>query len=120
MAVSRASYEIRYVESVGVMRPERQKKTLETNKNHILLFYAENFRRPPEKIFWTARWIMGGYHERTQYPEWQTPYQEALLELDKKKLEAKIHLAEWKIFQRLQTISADSDHQGEGWRLPTR
>jgi hypothetical protein len=47
------------------------------------------------------------------YPEWQTPYQEALLELDKKKLEAKIHLAEWKIFQRLQSISADSDHQGE-------
>jgi CheY-like chemotaxis protein len=28
-------------------------------------------------------------------------------------LEAKIHLAEWKIFQRLQTISADSDHHEE-------
>jgi hypothetical protein len=47
------------------------------------------------------------------YPEWQTPYLEALLEADKQKLEAKIHLAEWKIFQRLQTISADSDHHGE-------
>ena len=47
------------------------------------------------------------------HPEWRTSYQEALLELDEKKLEAKIHLAEWKIFQRLQTISADSDHQGE-------
>jgi hypothetical protein len=47
------------------------------------------------------------------YPEWQTPYREALLEVDKQKLEAKIHLAEWKIFQRLQTISADSDHRGE-------
>ena len=47
------------------------------------------------------------------YPQWQTPYREALLEADKEKLEAKIHLAEWKIFQRLQTISADSDHHGE-------
>lgn len=48
-----------------------------------------------------------------RYPEWQVSYQGALLEGDKQKLEAKIHLAEWKIFQRLQTISADSDHQGE-------
>ncbi|MGB0002607.1 MAG: hypothetical protein WBQ04_20985 [Candidatus Acidiferrales bacterium] len=47
------------------------------------------------------------------YPEWQTAYQEALVEVDEQKLEAKIHLAEWKIFQRLQTISADSDHHGE-------
>jgi hypothetical protein len=48
-----------------------------------------------------------------RYPEWQKSYQEALLELDKQKLEAKIHLAEWKIFKRLQTISADSDHHEE-------
>jgi hypothetical protein len=48
-----------------------------------------------------------------RYPEWQKPYQEALLETDKQQLEAKIHFAEWKIFQRLQTISADSDHHGE-------
>ena len=47
------------------------------------------------------------------YPEWQTAYQEAFVEVDKQKLEAKIHLAEWKIFQRLQRISADSDHHGE-------
>ena len=47
------------------------------------------------------------------HPEWRTSYQEALLELDKKKLEAKIHLAESEIFQRLQIISADSDHHGE-------
>ena len=114
MAVSRASYEIRYVESVGVVRPERQKKTLETNKNHILLFYAENFRRPFVRK--TSGRLVGLWEvtmSELRYPEWQTPYQEALLELDKKKLEAKIHLAEWKIFQRLQTISADSDHQGE-------
>jgi len=48
-----------------------------------------------------------------RHPEWQKSYQEALLEADKQKLAAKIHLAEWKIFQRLQTISADSDHHGE-------
>jgi hypothetical protein len=50
---------------------------------------------------------------KLKYPEWQASYQEALLELDKKKLEARIHLAEWKIFRRLQTISADSNHQEE-------
>jgi len=48
-----------------------------------------------------------------RYAEWQTSYREALLEVNKEKLEAKIQLAEWKIFQRLQTISADSDHHGE-------
>ena len=48
-----------------------------------------------------------------RYPEWQALYQKALLEADTEKLEAKIHLAEWKIFKRLQTISADSDHHGE-------
>jgi hypothetical protein len=47
------------------------------------------------------------------YPEWQASYQEALLEVNKEKLEAKIRLAEWKIFQRLQRISADSDHHEE-------
>jgi hypothetical protein len=50
---------------------------------------------------------------KLKFPEWQTPYQEALLESDKKRLEAKIHLAEWKIFRRLQTISADNNHQEE-------
>jgi hypothetical protein len=47
------------------------------------------------------------------YAEWQTSYRDALLEVNKQKLEAKIQLAEWKIFQRLQTISADSDHHEE-------
>ena len=50
---------------------------------------------------------------KLKYPEWQTPYQEALLKSDKKKLEAKLHLAEWRIFRRLQTISADGNHQEE-------
>ena len=47
------------------------------------------------------------------YPEWQVPYQKALLETDKRTLEKKINIAEWKIFQRLQTISADADHHQE-------
>jgi hypothetical protein len=47
------------------------------------------------------------------YAEWQTSYRDALLEVNKQRLEAKIQLAEWKIFQRLQTISADSDHHEE-------
>jgi hypothetical protein len=47
------------------------------------------------------------------YPEWQVSYQEALLEADKRTLEKKIHFAEWKIFRRLQTISADADHHQE-------
>lgn len=50
---------------------------------------------------------------KLKHPEWQIPYQEALFESDKKKLEAKIHLAEWNIFRRLQAISADSNHQEE-------
>jgi hypothetical protein len=48
-----------------------------------------------------------------RYPEWQKLCQEALLEAEPEKLEAKIHLAEWRIFKRLQTISADSDHYEE-------
>jgi hypothetical protein len=47
------------------------------------------------------------------YPEWQTSYRDALLEVNEQKLAAKIHLAEWKIFKRLQTISADNDHHKE-------
>jgi hypothetical protein len=50
---------------------------------------------------------------KLKYPEWQTSYQEALFESDKRKLDAKIHLAELKIFRRLQTITADIDHQEE-------
>jgi hypothetical protein len=50
---------------------------------------------------------------KLKFPEWQRPYKEALLESDEKKLEAKIHLAEWNICRRLQTISADSNHHEE-------
>jgi hypothetical protein len=48
-----------------------------------------------------------------RYPEWQTPYKEALLAVDEQELEDKIRFAEWKIFERLQTISVDSDHHQE-------
>ena len=48
-----------------------------------------------------------------KYPDWQRPYQEALLETDEQKLREKIHLAEWKVFQRLQQISADANHREE-------
>jgi hypothetical protein len=50
---------------------------------------------------------------KLKYPNWQRTYEEALLEPDKKKSQAKIRLAEWKIFRRLQTISADSNHHEE-------
>jgi hypothetical protein len=48
-----------------------------------------------------------------RYPEWQTPYEEALLAVDEQELEDKVRFAEWKIFERLQKISADSDHHDE-------
>ena len=48
-----------------------------------------------------------------QYSEWQKPYQEALIEVDKTKLEQKIQIAEWQIFKRLQQLSNDSNHLEE-------
>jgi hypothetical protein len=51
--------------------------------------------------------------EGLKYPEWQTLLQEALLELDRDKLKQRVQAAETTIFQRLQEISQDSDHQAE-------
>jgi hypothetical protein len=48
-----------------------------------------------------------------RYPEWQKPYQEALLESDNQKLRAKILFAEWKIYQRMEAISSNGDHAQE-------
>jgi hypothetical protein len=48
-----------------------------------------------------------------KYPEWEKPYQAALVEADPEKLRQKIHVAEWKVFQRLQQVSSDSDHHDE-------
>jgi hypothetical protein len=47
------------------------------------------------------------------YPEWQKPFQDALSETDKQKLQAKVLLAEWKIYRRLQAISSNGDHLEE-------
>jgi hypothetical protein len=49
----------------------------------------------------------------SKYLDWQRPYQETLVETDEKRLREKIHLAEWKIFQRLQQVSAEDDHHEE-------
>jgi hypothetical protein len=48
-----------------------------------------------------------------KYPEWQKLLQEALVELDREKLKQRVQAAETKIFQRLQAISQESDHQAE-------
>jgi hypothetical protein len=53
-----------------------------------------------------------------KYPEWQKPYRDALLETEKKKLESKIHLAEWKIFQRLQMFPPIATTMGKEQRFP--
>ncbi len=45
-----------------------------------------------------------------RYPEWQKPFQDAISETDKQKLQAKVLLAEWRIYQRLQAISTNGDH----------
>jgi hypothetical protein len=48
-----------------------------------------------------------------QYPEWQVPLQEALLESDKTKLRKRVESSEAIIFGRLQAISHDSNHHAE-------
>jgi hypothetical protein len=48
-----------------------------------------------------------------RYPQWEKSYQEALLEPDKDKLRDKVHVAEWRMFQRLQQLASSDDHHGE-------
>jgi hypothetical protein len=47
------------------------------------------------------------------YPEWQRPYQTALLELDPKSLAERIAETETAIFKRLQQLSESQDGQAE-------
>ena len=47
------------------------------------------------------------------YPEWQYEYRAALLELDTEKLRERVAAAETAIFNRLQAISHDPDHNAE-------
>ena len=48
-----------------------------------------------------------------RYPEWQRPYQAALLECDPKKLAMCIEEAETAIYERLQQLSESQDGQAE-------
>jgi predicted DNA-binding protein (UPF0278 family) len=48
-----------------------------------------------------------------KYPEWQNPFREALLELDREKLQSKMMKAEEAIFQRLQQLAETSDSHAE-------
>ncbi len=48
-----------------------------------------------------------------QYPEWQTRYKEALVELDKDRLQERISAAETAIFTRLHAISGVPGYQAE-------
>lgn len=51
--------------------------------------------------------------EDIRYAEWREPYQQALLELDQKKLRDHIAAAETAISNRLRAIAGDSDHHAE-------
>ena len=48
-----------------------------------------------------------------RYPEWQRPYQAALLEVDPKRLSQRVEEAEAAIFKRLQQLSEIQDAQAE-------
>jgi PAS domain-containing protein len=48
-----------------------------------------------------------------QYPDWQSPVQKALLELNRDKLNALVAEAEAVTFNRLQATSQDTDHTAE-------
>jgi hypothetical protein len=48
-----------------------------------------------------------------RYPSWQTPLQEAILELDRERLAERIQEVETIIFERLQTLSSQTDHKDE-------
>jgi hypothetical protein len=45
--------------------------------------------------------------EQIPYPEWQKPFEQALLELDEEKLSERVAAAESAIFRRLQVIAYD-------------
>ena len=51
--------------------------------------------------------------EDIRYAEWREPYQQALLELDQKKLIERIAAAETAISNRLRAIAGDSNHHAE-------
>jgi hypothetical protein len=48
-----------------------------------------------------------------KYPSWQIYLQEAILEFDREKLLEKIRQIEATIFERLQALPSDTDHNDE-------
>jgi hypothetical protein len=52
-------------------------------------------------------------NEGLRYPEWQKPYQQALLEHDEKKLKERIAAVEAAISNRLRAITGDANHHAE-------
>ena len=51
--------------------------------------------------------------EDIRYAEWREPYQQALLELDQKKLSERIAAAETAVSNRLRALAGDSNHHAE-------
>lgn len=52
-------------------------------------------------------------YDGLRYPNWQSPLQEAILELDPTRLAQRIQEVENLIFERRQAISSDADNQDE-------
>jgi hypothetical protein len=48
-----------------------------------------------------------------EFPEWQEPYLEALMETDQRKLVGRVDLAERRIFVRLEEIQSSSKRRAE-------
>ena len=51
--------------------------------------------------------------DNLRYPEWQNTFREALLEIDREKLQSKMMKAEEAIFQRLQQLAGTSGSEAE-------
>jgi hypothetical protein len=51
--------------------------------------------------------------DELRYSEWQNPFREALLEIDREKLQRKMMKAEEAIFQRLQQLAGTSGSEAE-------
>ncbi|HEY6183003.1 MAG TPA: hypothetical protein VIW67_12200 [Terriglobales bacterium] len=56
---------------------------------------------------------MPAYEEGLEYPEWQKPLQEALLEINGSCLEERVRLAEVAIANRLQSIALEPENRRE-------
>ena len=61
----------------------------------------------------TTNIIDNDYVNTLEYPDWQRPLQEALVELDNDRLKAHVAAAEIAIFNRLQVISESANHRSE-------